>query len=104
MARREEDEETEEAKVPRPRSQTFLVVRDIVTAVVVVALVFGAVLAYTQVWPPMVVVESNSMQHSSDESFIGVIDTGDLVLVQAARAKGGVAPSAGGRHRGHATY
>ena len=39
MARREEDEEKEEAKVPRARSQTFLVVRDVVTAVVVVALV-----------------------------------------------------------------
>ena len=104
MARREEDEEKEEAKVPRARSQTFLVVRDVVTAVVVVALVFGAVLAYTQVWPPMVVVESNSMQHSSDESFIGVIDTGDLVLVQAARAKADVTTYAEGRNTGHATY
>src|SRR3972149_6736684 len=73
-------------------------------AFLVVALVMAALFAYTGVWPPMVVVESASMQHSNTESFVGVIDTGDLVLVQGVAAAGDVVTYIEGRATGHSTY
>jgi signal peptidase len=56
--------------------------KGIIVAVVVVIIIMASLYAYTGKWPPLVVVESDSMQHSSEQSFIGVIDTGDLVLVK----------------------
>ena len=91
----------------RPRSlreSAVLFARDLAVAFLVVAIFMGALFAYTQVWPPMVVVESNSMQHSDVESFVGVIDTGDLVLVQAVRQAADVVTYVEGRVTGHATY
>lgn len=72
-------------------------------ALVIVAVVLGAVFAYTQVWPPMVVVESASMMHGGDSLF-GVVDTGDLVLVQRASRRGDVVTYVEGRATGYATY
>ncbi len=40
-------------------------------------------LAYSGVWPPLYVVRSNSMQHSETASALGIIDTGDLVLIES---------------------
>jgi len=57
-------------------------VKGLVVALIVVAVIMASLYAYTGKWPPLVVVESDSMQHSDDRSFIGVIDTGDLVLVK----------------------
>src|SRR3990172_3971719 len=83
------EEEDEEEKKPKSlREQAILFARDLLIAFIIVALVMAALFAYARVWPPMVVVDSASMQHSNTESSIGVIDTGDLVLVQAV----GVAP------------
>ncbi len=42
----------------------------------------GGVMVYSGVSPPLTVVNSGSMQHSTSESSIGVIDTGDMVLVK----------------------
>jgi signal peptidase len=58
------------------------VVRDIAVSAGIVALILVSLFAYTGVWPPMVVIESNSMMHGGD-SEIGVIDTGDLTLVKS---------------------
>jgi signal peptidase len=57
------------------------VVRDIAIAGGAVAIFLLVLFAYAGVWPPMVVIESNSMMHG-DDSRIGVIDTGDLTLVK----------------------
>jgi signal peptidase len=65
------------------------VIRDILVAVGIMVIVLGSLYAYCGVWPPMVVVESNSMMHGSD-SQIGVIDTGDLTLVKAIDDRGDV--------------
>lgn len=78
--------------------------RDVVTAVVIVVVFFGVLFAYARVWPPLVVVESESMQHSDSESFVGVIDTGDLVLVQSAPSRSSVVTWIQGRVTGHSTY
>ena len=79
-------------------------VRDLVVAVVIVGGFFGGLLAYTQTYPPIVVVESESMQHADTVSYVGVIDTGDLVLVQAARERRDVVTWIEGKVTGHQTY
>ncbi len=78
--------------------------RDIVFAVVIMVVILGGIWAYTQVWPPLVVVESSSMQHGDTNSNLGVIDTGDLVLVQNAPARSDVVTYLQGRASGYATY
>ncbi len=78
--------------------------RDIAIAVIIVAVVLGGIYAYTGVWPPLVVVESSSMQHSDTTSYIGVIDTGDLVFVQAAPTRADVTTYLQGRASDYTTY
>jgi signal peptidase len=79
-------------------------VRDIAIAVLVMVVILAAIFAYTQVWPPLVVVESSSMQHGDQTSYIGVIDTGDLVFVQAAPNPSDVITYVQGRATGYSTY
>jgi signal peptidase len=54
----------------------------VLVAIGLVAIVILSVFVYSGLWPPLVVVESGSMQHSDTVSSIGVIDTGDLVIVK----------------------
>ncbi len=82
----------------------LLLTRDIAIAAILVALIFGGMFAYTQVWPPVVVVESESMQHSDAQSYLGAIDTGDLVLVQAVSSKNDVVTWVEGHATGYQTY
>ncbi len=70
----------------------------------VVLIIFLALFAYSGVWPPLVVVESNSMQHSDARSSIGVIDTGDLVIVKKAGAGEEVITYVEGVASRHMTY
>lgn len=100
-----EDREDDEEEQPRPlKESALLLLRDVVLAFVVVGVVMLLLLAYTRVWPPMVVVESGSMQHSGTESFVGVIDTGDLVLVQQVGTPGDITTYVEGRARGYESY
>ena len=57
-------------------------VRELVLAAGMITLLVLAMWAHTGSMPPLVVGESNSMQHDSDGE-IGTIDAGDLVLVHA---------------------
>ncbi|MDW5563980.1 MAG: hypothetical protein SA339_12230 [Methanomassiliicoccus sp.] len=41
-------------------------------------------------WPPFMAVESKSMQHSDNSSAIGVVDTGDVVVVSSSLVNGKV--------------
>ena len=66
-------------------------VRELGSALAVVMVVFLLTWAYTGNWPPMVVIESGSMEHDDNPLYpepgfthIGAIDTGDLVLVKSA--------------------
>ncbi|MDD1746836.1 MAG: S26 family signal peptidase [Methanomassiliicoccales archaeon] len=56
--------------------------KGVVIAFAIVFLIVGGLWAYSGVWPPLVVIESGSMQHSDTRSYIGVIDTGDLVILK----------------------
>jgi signal peptidase len=78
--------------------------RDVAIAVIIMVVILAAIYAYTQVWPPLVVVESSSMQHSDSTSYLGVIDTGDLVFVQAAPSRTDVVTYVQGRASGYSTY
>ena len=95
----EEDEEPEE----REHFWRGLI-RDLIIAAIIVVVILAAMYAYTGLWPPLVVVESGSMQHSNSESFIGVIDTGDMVFQQAAPTRSSVVTYIEGRASGYSTY
>ncbi len=56
--------------------------RGFIIAVVIVLLIIVSLVLYSGAWPPLVVIESKSMQHSNTESFIGTIDTGDMVILK----------------------
>jgi signal peptidase len=98
-----ESSDGEEQELSR-KEFTLLLARDIAVAAILVGIVFGSMFAYTQVWPPVVVVESGSMQHSNSRSYLGVIDTGDFVLVQAVRSRSEVVTYLEGRVSGYETY
>jgi signal peptidase len=85
------------------RSALYLL-RDVAIALLIVGIIMASILVYSQTSPPMVVIESDSMQHSDTESYIGTIDTGDLVLVRNAPAKSDVTTYVEGRGTGYKTY
>ncbi len=69
-------------------------VKDVGIAVGSVIIVFLLTFAYSGNWPPMVVIESGSMEHDDNPlypeprySHLGIIDTGDLVIVKQAEKK-----------------
>lgn len=78
--------------------------RDVVGSACVVLVVLGSLWAYAGMWPPMVVIESGSMQHSGDSSAVGIIDTGDLTLVRSSERSGHIVTWAEGKATGHSTY
>ena len=83
----------------------ILFLRDAGVALLFVILVLLAMFAYTGLWPPLVVVESNSMMHGEDNlSHIGTIDTGDLVLVKKVDQATDVETYVDGLSSGHKTY
>lgn len=86
------------------KSEIIALVQDVVVALVVVAIVLGSLWLYGGRWPPMVVVESESMQHSDTLSFIHVIDTGDLTLVRTLEKAGSVTTWVEGRDTDYRTY
>ena len=57
-------------------------IREIALAIGMITILVLAMWAHTGSMPPLVVVESNSMQHDSSGE-IGTIDAGDLVLVHS---------------------
>ncbi|OPX58969.1 MAG: hypothetical protein A4E29_01415 [Methanomassiliicoccales archaeon PtaB.Bin134] len=60
----------------------------LVGGLLIMAILLLGTLAYSGMWPPVYVVESASMQHSDTTSKLGIIDTGDLVLVRSSDGTG----------------
>jgi len=87
-----------------PRSGFLLLLRDVGIAALAVVVVIGGVFAYSGTWPPMVVIESSSMQHANDRSFLGVIDTGDLTLVKKVGGDSEIVTYMQGARTGYQTY
>lgn len=61
----------------RETVHTFI---DALVALALVGGIFLAMFGFSGNWPPLVVVESKSMQHSQTDSYIGIMDTGDLIM------------------------
>ena len=78
--------------------------KGVIVALVVVAVLILGLWAYSGIWPPLVVIESPSMQHSSTRSYIGVIDTGDLVIVKDVPGAGTIRPYLESMTSGYQTY
>jgi len=102
MAKRKMSKGVEKARAAKRRSrrikeQAIGFAKDIAVALIIVLIVMGSLYAYSGgIWPPMVVVESESMMHGSD-SKIGVIDTGDLTLVKKISSRHDVVTYVEGR-------
>jgi len=77
--------------------------RDLLIVAILFGILLGGLFSYTRTWPPMVVIDSSSMQHGV-ESSIGVIDTGDLILVQAVSSRADITTYVEGRATAYATY
>ena len=75
----------------------------VIAAIVIVSL-FAGITIYSGIIPPASVVESGSMQHSSNWEF-GVINTGDIVLVKKVdNPVKGITTYVQGRTNGYSTY
>ena len=53
-------------------------------AFILLIAILGAMFLYSNAWPPLSVIESNSMQHDATSSGLGIIDTGDMVIVKSS--------------------
>jgi signal peptidase I len=71
-------------------------------ALAIIVLLLVSLFAYTSTWPPVFVVESGSMQHGSAD-MVGLINTGDLVLVKQVNPDS-VIPYVVGEETGYSTY
>ncbi|MEW5760997.1 MAG: S26 family signal peptidase [Candidatus Thermoplasmatota archaeon] len=82
-------------------------IKELIKDIVIVSISFGIffllLYAYTGIFPPMVIVESESMMHG-DDSQIGVIDTGDITLVKKVDSKSDIVSYVEGKKNGYKTY
>jgi signal peptidase len=68
-----------------------------------VAILIAALFLYTLNWPPMVVVESDSMQHGYNDT-LGIVNTGDIVLVKKVSVPSSIATYVASEATGYTTY
>src|SRR5580700_5156813 len=92
---------------PPPKKSVYFRARDSlwfepVVALCIIVLLLAGLFAYTQNWPPIYVVESDSMQHGPDDH-VGLINTGDLVLAQSIPFNN-IVPYVEGEQTGYTTY
>ena len=71
-------------------------------ALAIIVLLLVSLFAYTSNWPPVYVVESNSMQHGSGDH-LGVINAGDIVLAQRTSV-GSIVTYVDALRTGYSTY
>lgn len=76
--------------------------KDFAIALIILSIILGSLYVYSGRWPPMVVVESSSMSHS-ESSQLGIIDTGDIVVVKETPFDD-IITYVEGKAVGHSTY
>ena len=82
-------------------------VQTVIDALVALALaggIFLAMFGFSGNWPPLVVVESESMQHSQTDSYIGTMDTGDLVMNKKVGTVSEVVTYLAGKESNHTAF
>ncbi len=102
-----ESEDDGEKSPPKDRPRIFWRARDSLyfaplVALAIVILLVVSMYAYTGNWPPVYVVESDSMQHGYSD-VLGIINTGDLVLAQRI-ANSSITTYVVGAREGYSTY
>ena len=75
----------------------------IAVTAVIVGIIMTSLMIYSGMSRPLTVVESKSMQHSDDTSYLGIIDTGDMV-VMISPDKSIVVPYVEGYQTGHSSF
>jgi signal peptidase len=90
--------------VPAKLRKALKELKGLFIAAAIVLIVILGLYAYSGLWPPLVVVESESMQHSDTTSYIGVIDTGDLVIVKKISSLSEVKTYVASMNEGYRTY
>lgn len=99
------DEKRLSRSTPKRHGGILMFLRDAGIAALLVGCILLAMFAFAGQWPPLVVVESESMMHGDNNiSHLGVIDTGDLVLVQKVQSSKDVVTYVEGYLNGHRTY
>jgi signal peptidase I len=83
------------------RARDSLYFEPLVALALIVVILVG-LFAYTQNWPPVYVIESDSMQHGPNDH-LGLINTGDLVLAQKVDSSA-IVPYMVGLTSGYSTY
>ena len=83
--------------------QKYSILKTIIAVPLAILIIFVALFAYSGVWSPIVVVDSGSMQHN-DESSIGTIDAGDIVIIKSTDSFENVTTYVEGISSGHKTY
>ncbi|MDI6855519.1 MAG: S26 family signal peptidase [Candidatus Thermoplasmatota archaeon] len=80
-------------------------VKDLLVASIIILIILTAMYAYTGVWPPIVVIESNSMEHSgAPYGRLGTIDAGDFTFVKKVNGREDIVTYYQGKQRGYTTY
>ncbi|EQD32014.1 signal sequence peptidase, partial [mine drainage metagenome] len=75
-----------------------------IIAFIIIAILIGSLLAYTEEWPPVSVVASQSMTHSREWT-PGTLNVGDIVLVKkVTQVPGSVITYVVGRNTGYESY
>jgi signal peptidase len=77
--------------------------KEIIVALIIIGIIMGSVWAYAGNWPPLVVVESDSMMHDSDSS-VGIMDTGDMVIVKSVSNRKEIKSYIKGKKDGYQSY
>jgi len=98
-----EAEEEENGGPPGWKRALWDILKDVLVAAIIMVLIIGTMYGYTGNWPPLVVVQSGSMMHGADSS-LGVIDTGDLVMVKEINSRDDIITYIEGQQNGHETY
>ena len=79
-------------------------IKPLLAALIGTGLILGGLFLYTGNWPPMSVVSSDSMQHSSTVVDFGVLNIGDVVLVKKVTSASQVTTYVAGQESGFSSY
>ena len=81
----------------------FSTCKEIIFALLVISIIFISLTAYSARWPPIVGIESDSMMHGEDSS-IGTMDTGDIVIMKSVSGLQDISTYMEGEKSNYKTY
>ena len=81
----------------------FSTCKEIIFALLVIFIIFICLTAYSARWPPIVGIESDSMMHGDDSS-IGTMDTGDIVIMKSVSGRQDISTYMESKSSNYKTY